>query len=326
MRCTRCGAEASGKYCSNCGAEVTEEKEKVEATETNESQEKEINLDEMIDSFIGNNRAEIRKENFSWLAFFFGPIYYFYRKMFIEGLILIAINGIVTGISEYLALPLGLGLSIYMGLTFKKHYLKFARQKCLELRMYGMNNDQDMLNMLASNKGGTTVVPVIIISVVYFVVIVIVIIALGGALFLLYKSDKEYTPNYDYDSTPTKELNYTVPEGFYISDDSTYYKIYETNDKYCTFTISEENTSNDENNNVEALSLMQLMNHKEYINGRIWNIEEETSETNNKITLTREEADKKYSVTFFYIDDEEHQYCKDSYENLKDSLKIEDSY
>lgn len=139
------------------------------------------NDEEYLKAYIGKNYEKIINSNISIPAFFFAELYWFYRKMFLFGLIL--------GIIRILILnsPLGLfALIINVICIFitNKVYLIDAKYKISKIKgkMYGKNS-QEILNACAS-KGGTSIgltVGGIAIEIVGIIIFLIVSLITGMA-------------------------------------------------------------------------------------------------------------------------------------------------
>ena len=80
--CPNCGKEMSGEFCSNCGYP--------------KSNNTTINRDELLNAYASKNANKVYNRSWNWSAFLFAPVYYLYRKMWIEGLILLILNYIVN--------------------------------------------------------------------------------------------------------------------------------------------------------------------------------------------------------------------------------------
>ena len=80
MFCPNCGKELTGEYCSNCGNKFTST---VENNDVNN-----CTRDELLNAYAGKNAAKVYNRSWNWCALFFAPVYYLYRKLWVEGIIL----------------------------------------------------------------------------------------------------------------------------------------------------------------------------------------------------------------------------------------------
>ncbi|MGN0532773.1 MAG: RING finger protein [Eubacterium sp.] len=130
VKCGKCGAEnrSTSAFCSECGERLTVDEKTVvgraQEVYASASQEQYRNSREEIDGksvsdiasvVVSNTKRFIPKFkrnkalSWNWGAFFFGPYYYMFRKMYKEGIIImavrLAVNLIVQGIytEEYTA-------------------------------------------------------------------------------------------------------------------------------------------------------------------------------------------------------------------------------
>ncbi len=112
------------------------------------------NTDEWLKAYIGKNYEKIMNSNISIPAFFFAEYYWFYRKMFLFGLVLGIIRILVFNS------PLGilsLGINVICIFITNKVYLIDTKYKISKIKskMFGKSN-QEILNACAS-KGGTSI-------------------------------------------------------------------------------------------------------------------------------------------------------------------------
>lgn len=140
MYCKRCGAtiSRSDNYCPSCGVKI--ENESTSAKEfniktdyTSSNIDRGVSLeDELLDIYIGKNADRLKKNSFSLPAFFLGPLYYWYRKMYLEGFIIFAFSIFLKMFLKD-ALAFDVCLYLYMGFSFKRRYLSHAKKKVSDI-------------------------------------------------------------------------------------------------------------------------------------------------------------------------------------------------
>jgi hypothetical protein len=94
--------------------------------------ERDINLKELTRSFVGRAYGKISMSPFSFCGGLFSDIYFFYRKMFIGGIIVSIIHFFIMFVSYksyIIGLGLGLGKFIVLGLLTNPIYLSFAERQ-----------------------------------------------------------------------------------------------------------------------------------------------------------------------------------------------------
>lgn len=117
--------------------------------------------------FVGKKYQKLKKKVFSFPAFFFGALYFAYRKMIVKAFILSAILTLLdiltikyaTGgmlILTYLCIHISIGL--YFPLWYRSFYTKSVK-KIIEKNPNASDED---LTRIALNQGGTNVVLVIL--------------------------------------------------------------------------------------------------------------------------------------------------------------------
>lgn len=167
MFCSRCGSEndLNSNYCRECGTHISEEK----TSETTIDIQLNKNFDniENFESIIGPKNTKYYLKNFikfsknrkasiswNWPAFFFGAIWFFYRKMFKNSIIIILIlfflriffsyllltNTITSFIYAISSLILTVLLQIISGLY--ANYIYYAHIKTIINGEYNYNKSQ----------------------------------------------------------------------------------------------------------------------------------------------------------------------------------------
>lgn len=321
MKCPRCKSTLSinSKYCNVCGIKLDEGKN-VKLENEEKSQE---SCDEYkyLSIFIGHNASKILNGKFSFPAFFFGPLYYLFRKMYVEGTILLLLGLLIAFIDSMSFMAVEICLSIYMGLTFNRHYLKFAQNKIKKVKIFSSSKDEAYLTYEISKKGGTNIVPVIIYS--FFPTVLALVIMLIAAFFMF---DDEYDKYSEEEYTTIEsDLRYDIPAGFKAESTNTeHFSSFYTEDRYCSFYISKIDgyVYDDDTKPTEMVLTIPHSGELE-VGGALWEIETDENELSTTHTLHTTTESMDIRISFFYINDQDHKYCEDSYEELVSSLKIE---
>lgn len=130
---------------------------------------------------VGPKLDKFEKKVFSIPAFFFGGIYFAYRKMIIHAIIVL----LVTGIVDTLAMKIDFGLMIItilcihisIGLYFPLWYRKFYNNKIKSILSKGLSGDDQIRE---AQKAGGTSIGLIIIAIVANTVIANTVNGLGN--------------------------------------------------------------------------------------------------------------------------------------------------
>ena len=323
MQCPKCNSRIrkTSVYCNTCGAKINEIKEI--QYETKEKNDEDITL-EVMDAYMATGKEDLKKGNFSFPAFIFGPLYYFYRKTYIEAIILLILEIIIFFFGGTKFLALNICIHLYSGFTFKRHYIRHVKEEANKIISCNISGKKVNALIAAYNNGGTSTTPIAVIVFLFFFVI------MGSAFYSIITDESLYEDDNYYTDHPLIEtLNYKVPTGFVKDARSTdTYKLYSTKDKYCNFYISENYLGgyDPKRHDYGVGSIEHLSTEgsdEQIINGYRWKYEEEITKTSKTYNLKYEGEYIEYDVSFFYIDDEAHAYCEESYEELKNSLKLE---
>lgn len=188
MICLKCGNEISDneQICKNCGYNknnLTNEDNAyatvnrgiyntnpVDPDKAGFIQLEQKHFDEMLQMYIGPKYYNFKKGSFSWCAFFFGPIYFLYRKLYLTGITVHIINVLLFIFSSIINLNfvtysvLQLIFSLFQGIIFKKYYFHESIEQVAKIRYNNKNKGINELCDIAKSKGGTngTIIGIII--------------------------------------------------------------------------------------------------------------------------------------------------------------------
>lgn len=227
MRCLKCGNEMKDEeiVCSNCGYNkntVVENDNQfatinmgvynqnpVNQEEVDRKLQNQKEFDELVEIYIGSMYYNFRKGKFSWCAFFFGPLYFLYRKLYaVAGLIYLLMFGItgffkfttqgrfnniqdiktlltLKGFSTYLIIYslIFFVLYLFFGLTFKKFYFNEVVERIGKIKQDNPELGFNQLTQVVKPKGGTNILAPIIALLITIGIIVAYILMTGVKLF-----------------------------------------------------------------------------------------------------------------------------------------------
>ena len=194
-------------------------------TNNNQYQNQDFNNnEELLKSFIGNNYDKIVNSGFSLCGFFFGEFYYFYRKMYLYGFIIIllkifllnAVNGLIS-----------IALYVLLGLFTNKIYLNFANSKINKIKNKNPSGD---LSRICSAKGGTSIGMIfvalildIVLLIIYVILMIVLNISIGiVSLFGSLGSDIMSSPNGEYNGVLSYNSSVVISDDFSFDIPSMY--------------------------------------------------------------------------------------------------------
>lgn len=231
MRCLKCGNELKDNeiMCSNCGYNRNNTAQQdnqfatrnigvynqnpVDQQEVDRKLQNQKEFDELVQIYMGDKYYNFRKGSFSWCAFFFGPFYYLYRKLYAVAIILFLMLGGISAfftfttqgrfdnirdIKELLTIK---GFNTYMiiymitlfvfylflGISFKKFYFNEVIERIGNIKKNNPKLGFNQLTQLVKEKGGTNILaPIlaIIIPIVIILIIMLVSFILLGKMIL----------------------------------------------------------------------------------------------------------------------------------------------
>lgn len=139
---------------------------------------------ELLKLFIGEKYNKFISSTFNVPAMFFTFLYYFYRKMFLYGILFFIANFLIINLIK---VPLlSLGISVLAGFFTNKIYLFYAKNKVAKIKKDNSNVTFGELKMLYSKKGGTSIGLLLLgifIEILVVVVSIIVVLVTGVGTF-----------------------------------------------------------------------------------------------------------------------------------------------
>ena len=230
MKCLKCGNEMKDEeiVCSNCGYNkntVVENDNQfatinmgvynqnpVNQEEVDRKLENQKEFDELVEIYIGSMYYNFRKGKFSWCAFFLGPLYFLYRKLYAVGILLFGVLIGITeffnfttqgrfdnvqdlktllslkGFSTYLIIYSAVMFIIYLflGLTFKKFYFNEVVERIGKIKQENPDLGFNQLTQLVKEKGGTNILAPIIALLTPIIIFLIAVIMFGFSFFNLF--------------------------------------------------------------------------------------------------------------------------------------------
>lgn len=135
----------------------------------------------LLESFVGENYSKIRYNKFNIGALFAAPLYFFYRKMIIYGILFLILHTAISSIinNEYSSIF----LFAIAAVTVNKIYINFAKKKIAKIKEKNKDKALNELKVICAKKGGTSI-PLIFLGIfiVFIIGFITVIITLLGTL------------------------------------------------------------------------------------------------------------------------------------------------
>ena len=135
-----------------------------------------IENEELLKVFIGNNYEKIIKNQFNFPAFFLGSIYFVYRKMYLYGFIIFILNLIISNVIEnyMIAYPISLFLFILIGFFIDKIYIKFAKKKIEKIKSQNTEKNFEGIKNICVQEGRTSTNSAIIFGILVIAVSIVI--------------------------------------------------------------------------------------------------------------------------------------------------------
>ncbi len=152
----------------------------------NDNRNKPIITDnDLLIAFIGKNYNKIIRGKFNFAGFFFNTLYLLYRKRYGYAFVLTLLCVIASLLMQNIlySILLILIISIFIGFTFNKNYVQFAKKKILKIRYLTVTIDMETIKNVCRKKGGTSVSKMVLVGVVHVIVIILMIFSVMFFLF-----------------------------------------------------------------------------------------------------------------------------------------------
>lgn len=235
MYCTKCGAKVNEgvNFCPSCGTPLNNNKQNQFEYDNNTHQNQfeygqtynQIGSDEdFLRAYVGNNYEKIKNNSFSIPTFFLGAYYFLYRKLYLYGIILAAINLACSIIGGYTSLASFI-IQIILCLNFSKIYLQFAQKKIEIIKQSNLDKSNQELLEICRKKGGTSAgIPIAFACIIFIVAFTYgVFIGINEIIDETNSTNENKNPG----NSSNNSLNYTVPQGFTTySEETNNYKSY----------------------------------------------------------------------------------------------------
>lgn len=277
--------------------------------------------EKMIAAYIGNNYEKITTKKFNFAAWFFNIGYLFYRKMYIQGIILYLIMGVIIAISnETIFTCIFVFADIVFGFIFKRWYMNNVKKQIKLIRKNNPNSSEEKLIDICKNKGGTN----LILSIIILIILSTITSTISSHVGMINDEIGDKENGYI--------LEYTIPSSYtlvlpYANDNNT--KVYYTKDsvKSCEVSIRyEDNSFYDSSYDYlksrycDDLKACDIGYND--INSNIWYFMNTENYLGNKeYTYVHGDGKKMYEVVFEYKDYDESS-CSNDYVKILKSLKF----
>lgn len=157
-----------------------------------------VNDEELLRAYIGNNYDKITTRKFNFAAFFFNSLYMCYRKMFGYGILsflaYLIVYNVINAIIPSISFVFAIGIFVAFGFITNKIYLSFAQKKIAIIKASNPQKSNEELKTICSAKGGTSVGKIFLglltqFGIALVVLIVMTIIGIGSAIGSFFNLD-----------------------------------------------------------------------------------------------------------------------------------------
>lgn len=303
MRCVNCNSEVedSANFCRYCGAELNK---------ISNDDNKDNSLEEKcIKAYVGENKYDSFFRPFNVYAFFLGPIYLLYRKMYLYTFLYFAVLLFVSFFAIF--------ANLVLAFVVNSMYLSKVKTDVRNIIRVNKNKTDEEIIDICIKKGGTS----------FTAVIIYLVVASALSAFSWWGINKiiEYDEKNNLKNEYTKvdnELKYKVPSGFIKNSDNNYSSYTNTHRCYIYISKSSKEYFLTETEYLERYYSNKSL-EKKTINNNIWYlyVDNYTSTSNNYfINISGNDVFK----VKYYIASDDDKYCSRSLDEFSSTFKIVD--
>ena len=198
MLCLKCGNEIKDneQICSKCGYNKNTisntdnpfgiknqgiyNPNAVNKEEAKDKLDHQQQFHQLVEIYIGPLYNNFKKGSFSWCAFFLGPVYFIYRKLYSVGITIFILEWLIQGFAKlvnmrlYIYAIILIIIQIFLGTTFKKFYYNESMERIGKLKQENQDKGYNQLAEIAKQIGGTNplytiiaIIPLILLTVTF---------------------------------------------------------------------------------------------------------------------------------------------------------------
>ena len=187
---------------------------------------------ELLKKYVGNKLTKYEKR-FSLETFVLGVLYVFYKKMYILGIIWLAIIGILEIFINNFVFIAMIILNIIFSLIFNRIYLKSCEKKVLKIVDKNKEKENVNLDELCTKKGKNSYI-----SLVIGLIILLIILSFSSFGEKVSSDSKIYIGDILSNKEELNKLHYVVPNGY------VYESVFSTTNDRKSYTLNKDNNSN----------------------------------------------------------------------------------
>lgn len=197
MICLKCGNEIkeNEQICSNCGYNKNTisntdnpfgvknqgiyNPNAVDKDKAQERLDHQKQFNDLVEIYIGPMYYNFKKGSFSWCAFFLGPLYIAYRKIYSVSIIVYLIKILIIFMFKnnwIIQLVVSLIFSLFLGLSFKKIYYEDSMEKVGKIKQNNPDKGYNQLTEIVKAKGGTNILYSILFLIGISILLILVMI------------------------------------------------------------------------------------------------------------------------------------------------------
>lgn len=315
-----------------------------------------IDKEELLRVFIGDKYDKIVNLKFSIPSFFFNVFYFYYRKMFLYGILAFMAMLILSSLRPFLSIA----TPIVLALLFKPLYMNHAKGKVSKIIETNRDKSKEEIRDICSKKGGTSggfIFLGFLIDIIIVVIYMTILILIGVSTLLStiinsfnnanigvsddgtvniipeVSNNEEYDGSLFYDTSVVilDEYNIVIPDGFtngvMNSDDWLNYEYFADSTSVfgdCSFDFA---AVQGYKFSEKLIKDMAKFNGKENtisttnINGIKWDsyVDEDYNKVYNNATT---KGNKVYLFTYTISSDDNKDVCENYYTQILNSISI----
>ena len=125
----------------------------------------------LVKEYVGKNYDKFYEKNFSLPAFFFGGLYFIYRKLIVEGIIFFLSMLILTDVFANIMqmaifIPTIILMALLLSFVFNSRYRTVVNKRVSRILKNNTEASESQLTEMARKQGGTSIIYVILLVII----------------------------------------------------------------------------------------------------------------------------------------------------------------
>lgn len=283
--------------------------------------------EEYINSYIGNNYEFIKDSSISFFSLIFGSIYLIYRKLTLQGILLLLLHFVIFlilgNIFGFISIII---TNLVLLFIFKDLYLKHVEKRVELIKNKNKDKKYKEIIEICKKEGGTISLDKLLLLIM--LIIFLIIIVRIASYINTDEKDNNNKKKVKNEIVTIKGMEYKIPNNYSNNDTSSdiyHFYSYHNNKDNCYIHIHTSNKNSTLENYINEQSKYDNYKSSDIkentYNNNVWKYQELSNDYENKYIYAIENNNIIYDMTFI-ISKKETKYCEKIKDKVMNSIKI----